>query len=251
MSNTNPLLGPLADNGGLTYTMGLLPGSPAVDGVIFNSPNFAPATDQRGIPRPRGLRYDIGAYEYEVYNIQPLQTSGGTVDCVPTYVEPYYDAVCTITPTNLAPDNFYVSQLLFQHQGSAVWTMAETTTKYTFKEVASDYYIQATFSPTNIWLYRFALFSNPQWEYQTTRHTIADALLYAALYYPLTDTIRIPSGALKESGGVLCIWNVQLALSGGWTSQTARDSTNPMSVIAGPLTIRNSCVLTMDGITVE
>jgi predicted outer membrane repeat protein len=63
MSNTNPLLGPLQLNGGLTKTMALLAGSPAVDAVIYNAPNDCPEDDQRGYPRPFGLRCDIGAFE--------------------------------------------------------------------------------------------------------------------------------------------------------------------------------------------
>src|ERR1043165_1454777 len=39
--NTNPILGPLQDNGGPTFTHALLPGSPAVDA---GDPNFTPAT---------------------------------------------------------------------------------------------------------------------------------------------------------------------------------------------------------------
>jgi CSLREA domain-containing protein len=65
MSSTDPLLGWLADNGGPTQTFALLPGSPAIDGVIFNAPNSAPSTDQRGVARPQGVRYDIGAFESE------------------------------------------------------------------------------------------------------------------------------------------------------------------------------------------
>ena len=65
MSGTNPLLGALANNGGATQTFALLPGSPAIGGVTFNAPNGAPSTDQRGVPRPQGLRYDIGALESE------------------------------------------------------------------------------------------------------------------------------------------------------------------------------------------
>ena len=57
----NPQLGPLADNGGPTLTMALLPGSPAIDA---GSAVGAPATDQRGIPRPQGAGVDIGAFEY-------------------------------------------------------------------------------------------------------------------------------------------------------------------------------------------
>lgn len=67
MSNTNPHLGPLANNGGPTQSMALLIGSPAIDGVIYNAPNSCPSADQRGITRPKGLRCDIGAYE-GIYN---------------------------------------------------------------------------------------------------------------------------------------------------------------------------------------
>jgi CSLREA domain-containing protein len=60
--NTNPQLGPLADNGGPTQTMALLPGSPAIDhgGTAANG---CPPTDQRGISRPQGPACDIGAFE--------------------------------------------------------------------------------------------------------------------------------------------------------------------------------------------
>jgi hypothetical protein len=59
-SFADPKLGPLANNGGPTLTMALLPGSPAIDA---GNTSLAPATDQRGFPRPAGLAADIGAYE--------------------------------------------------------------------------------------------------------------------------------------------------------------------------------------------
>jgi hypothetical protein len=65
MSNTDPLLGPLTDNGGSSFTFALLAGSPAIDGVTYNPPNGAPLTDQRGSARPQGAVYDIGSYEFE------------------------------------------------------------------------------------------------------------------------------------------------------------------------------------------
>src|SRR5262249_28363254 len=46
--NADPLLGPLADNGGPTMTQALLPGSPAIDAGVA-VPGVT--TDQRGIPR--------------------------------------------------------------------------------------------------------------------------------------------------------------------------------------------------------
>jgi hypothetical protein len=60
-SFADPKLGPLADNGGPTLTMALLSGSPAIDA---GDTSAAPATDQRGFPRPAGLAADIGAFEY-------------------------------------------------------------------------------------------------------------------------------------------------------------------------------------------
>ena len=60
LPNADPLLGPLQHNGGPTLTHALLPGSPAIDA---GEDAAAPATDQRGVPRPQGARSDIGAYE--------------------------------------------------------------------------------------------------------------------------------------------------------------------------------------------
>ena len=56
-SPIDPMLGPLADNGGLTQTCALLPGSPAIDA---GDPN-APTTDQRNYDRTNAP--DIGAFE--------------------------------------------------------------------------------------------------------------------------------------------------------------------------------------------
>jgi len=60
----DPKLGPLADNGGPTQTMALLPGSPAVnagDDALADAVGLT--TDQRGLPRVAGSAVDIGAYE--------------------------------------------------------------------------------------------------------------------------------------------------------------------------------------------
>jgi hypothetical protein len=72
-----PLLGPLRDNGGPTWTMALYSGSPAINAGVNNT---GLAYDQRGGPMPvpdtippppqaydrhSGLASDIGAYEYQ------------------------------------------------------------------------------------------------------------------------------------------------------------------------------------------
>lgn len=65
----DPLLGPLTDNGGLTFTRALLVGSPAID---HGANGGCPSTDQRRKPRPVGLFCDIGAYEFGVTSFLPL-----------------------------------------------------------------------------------------------------------------------------------------------------------------------------------
>ena len=64
--NTDPLLGPLQDNGGPTLTHAPLPGSPAIDA---GDPNFTPPPfrDQRGrcFYRVFGRRIDVGSVEVQ------------------------------------------------------------------------------------------------------------------------------------------------------------------------------------------
>jgi len=60
MNGVDPLLTDLGDYGGLTQVHMLQSGSPAIDGVQGSD---APSTDQRGVARPQGSGYDIGAVE--------------------------------------------------------------------------------------------------------------------------------------------------------------------------------------------
>ncbi len=64
VTDVDPMLGPLADNGGPTWTMALLPGSPAIDaGDNADAPEF----DQRGPGFPRIVdgTIDMGAFEVQ------------------------------------------------------------------------------------------------------------------------------------------------------------------------------------------
>src|SRR6266487_292217 len=76
IKNTDPLLGPLTDNGGPTRSMGLLYNSPAIDAAYDAA---GPGTDQRGVARPTQAHSDIGAFEG---SISPSQ--GSTVHFVST-----------------------------------------------------------------------------------------------------------------------------------------------------------------------
>lgn len=70
INNTNPMLGPLQNNGGPTQTMALPSGSPAIDAGnpsgCTDSQGHLLNTDQRGLPRPDpedAGGCDMGAYE--------------------------------------------------------------------------------------------------------------------------------------------------------------------------------------------
>ncbi len=100
-NNTNPMLGPLQDNGGTTPTHALLPGSPAID-----KGNTSLTTDQRGFPRPiddpasvsgGGNNSDIGAFEVQL--ITPTPTPSPTPTATPTAKpSPTSSATATSTP---------------------------------------------------------------------------------------------------------------------------------------------------------
>jgi hypothetical protein len=70
MSDTDPYLGPLNNNGGPTATQAPALGSPALDqiplGTTGNGVTLCPGTDQRGVARPQGPECDIGAVELVV-----------------------------------------------------------------------------------------------------------------------------------------------------------------------------------------
>ena len=88
LAGLNPLLGPLANNGGSTQTHALLPGSPALDAVPVAACTLS--ADQRGVSRPQGPVCDVGAYEAPPPPPSPVPTATppppptATGSCVPT-----------------------------------------------------------------------------------------------------------------------------------------------------------------------
>ena len=74
--NTNPLLGPLQNNGGPTSTCAITTASPAYN---HGARSGAPATDQRGMARPTGAFCSIGAYEPAVSTAANASTISGNV----------------------------------------------------------------------------------------------------------------------------------------------------------------------------
>lgn len=105
----DPLLAPLADNGGPVPTRALNGGSPAIDAVASDS---FPATDARGITRPQdgdgdaSALADIGAYEAETLAPSSLEVTDVTVD------EADGTATVTVTLNGTVPGGFTVDAAL-------------------------------------------------------------------------------------------------------------------------------------------
>jgi hypothetical protein len=119
-NSTDPMLGPLQDNGGPTFTHALSPGSPAVNAgePNFNPNNFNPPMlyDQRGtgFARVVNSRIDIGAFEvqaaaYAAQIQQPINADGTSVFNVRRGVVPVKFtltlngvATCQLPPATIA-----------------------------------------------------------------------------------------------------------------------------------------------------
>jgi hypothetical protein len=92
-------LGPLQDNGGRTFTVALLPDSPALGTGACSDAQGAPLTvDQRGFPRPQVTGCDIGAFENQAPMLicPAAQTVPGC--------SPQNDTSATLTATVADPD---------------------------------------------------------------------------------------------------------------------------------------------------
>jgi outer membrane protein assembly factor BamB len=109
-NSTDPRLGRLANNdanlgqapptatyNGHRQTMALQPGSPAIDGVVYNACP-PPDTDARGVSRPNGTRCDVGAFEVLTgAAVTPTPTRTPTVTRTPTST-----SIPSPTPTAVA-----------------------------------------------------------------------------------------------------------------------------------------------------
>ncbi|MFZ1220495.1 MAG: choice-of-anchor Q domain-containing protein [Chthoniobacterales bacterium] len=98
--NTDPVLGPLQENSGPTFTHAPLNGSPAIDA---GDPGFTPppSEDQRGLPRVFNGRIDIGSVE-----VQPVPTPTPTPTPGPSpcgYILTFSESFDGVTAPALPP----------------------------------------------------------------------------------------------------------------------------------------------------
>jgi hypothetical protein len=157
----NPLLAPLGDYGGLTQTMALLPGSPALGGGTTAG---APANDQRGVSRSG--RVDIGAFQSEGFIVTPVAGSSGQLAPINTNFanplaatvtavnpdEPVNDGIVSfaVTPVNGASATLSAATAMIQGGQVDVIATANTTLgSYTVTASAAGVTTPATFALNN------------------------------------------------------------------------------------------------------
>ena len=130
--DTDPLLEPLADNGGPTSTHAPAPASPAVDAGDDVS---CPATDQRGVSRPQGAHCDAGAVERAAGNTPVganVKVVAGPVTITFAHVTAAGATAVTPSPSGPAPPaGFAVDGGYYELATTAQFDTAEVCFAYT------------------------------------------------------------------------------------------------------------------------
>ena len=116
----DPLLDPLTNNSGPTYTHALRFGSPAIDVApdCTTSGGVVISIDQRGLPRPGGVDCDLGAYEDPIGNpVLPTQTPV-SLPCIPSAPEvtAIKNANCRYGPSTA----YDIADTLFEGQAALI-----------------------------------------------------------------------------------------------------------------------------------
>lgn len=132
-SPVDPFLDSLADNGGPTKTMALLPISPAIDAGLLTG---APSVDQRGIARPQGSGIDIGAYEF-VTVTDPNTTPPTATDNLETTLEDT-PLIGQMLGADLDGDTLYFSVIDQPSKGQLEWSINGSYTYTPNQDVYGD-----------------------------------------------------------------------------------------------------------------
>ena len=285
----NPLLGPLADYGGPTQTMALLPGSPAID-AGSNALSIDPTTgqplayDQRGLPRIVNGIVDIGACESSGFTVTVTSGSGQSTGPLTAFSAPLVATVTANNPSGpvagglvtFTPPPSGASATLsgspapISATGTASVTAAANSIvgSYTVSATASGITTPASFSLTNMWVPTFGALTSPTIVYGTSTTTLTGHL-GSGTAYPAGSNVSITLNSVTKtasvdgsgdftttfSTGSLGVaggpYTVTYAFAGNSAFTAATDTSTTLTVTAAPLTasIIGDPTKTCDGTT--
>jgi hypothetical protein len=222
-SPLDALLAPLGNYGGPTQTMALLPGSPAIDAGSSSVPG-APSADQRGVSRPQGSAYDIGAFESRGFTIAATSGGGQSAIINQAFANPLVVTVSANDPNvpvagrliSFTPPGSGASAALTGNPAtiaadgtaSVTATANGTVGTYTVSATASGIASPVSFSLTNeplILTPTFSALSSPSIVYGTSTTTLTGHI-GSGTSYPSGSNVSITlnsvvNTALVDSGG--------------------------------------------------
>jgi hypothetical protein len=230
-SPINPLLSALGNYGGPTQTMGLLPGSPALDAgsnaLAVDSHGNPLTTDQRGFARIVNGIVDIGAFESSSFiidfsggNFQVVQVGQGFPNALMVLVssafnEPVGGGLVTFTaPATGASARLAPTQATISSDGLA-------STLATANTVAGSYIVTASVNPHTTPLnFSLSNLPGPATQFQiVSTHS-------AKVNTPFSFKVRAR--------------DVYGNLATGYTGTVAFNSSDPLAVLPGPYSFTSS-----------
>jgi uncharacterized repeat protein (TIGR01451 family) len=135
LQNVNPLLSPLALNGGTTPSQALILGSLAIDSGDSIVCSQAPVNglDQRGVSRNQGAACDIGAYEYDAKPLQklgPARLPAGEVTTYTLVISSINPNITALKIEDILPSGLAFNDHLIASFGSASYDSAQKTVSW-------------------------------------------------------------------------------------------------------------------------
>ncbi len=215
----NPLLSVLGSYGGDSKTLALLPGSPAIDaGTWADYPDTSTAIgiDQRGITRPQGSAYDIGAFESRGFTIsvtagnnQTAATGTAFTDNLEAtvasgYSEPVVGGVVTWTVPGSGASATLSSLTVTIGAGGVVSVTATangTAGSYSVTVTATGIATPASFSLTNAYQPVFSGLSNHTITYGTAT-VLFSGTIASGSNYPSGDDVMITLNSVEHDAVV-------------------------------------------------
>ena len=229
---TNPLLAPLANYGGPTQTMALLPGSAAIGAGTSTG---APTTDQRGLTRVGAV--DIGAFQSSGFTIAVTSGSGQSASgafpdplvatvTANNLIEPVAGGLVTFTPPDSGPSaTISGSPAVIDADGAASVTAASNLIggTYTVLATANGAPLAASFTLTNYAIVSIAVSpGNPTLAVGVSGQFTAVGTFTDGSTQNLTNTVAWASGT--PSAATISGTGVATALTPGTTAITAGEA---------------------------